>query len=72
MLESGHSLTERETASELPLFSTLNIQSNNLNNIKNNSINERLLNLDVNKITPLEALTVLSELVAEAKDKSIA
>ncbi len=69
VLESGHSLTEREAATELPLFTTLNINSNNKKNNDKDALTERLLSIDVNRITPLEALSLLNEMIAEISQK---
>ena len=53
-LESGHSLTERPIT-DLPLFAASQPQPTN-------KLAERLADIDVDNITPLEALKLLAEL----------
>lgn len=55
-LESGHSITEKSVAAELPLFAQPQPAVQKLA--------ERLANIDTNAITPLEALAILAELKA--------
>jgi DNA mismatch repair protein MutS len=53
-LESGHSLTESKSPPDLPLFQQPAKE--------NNKLAERLVSIDVDGITPREALDILSEL----------
>ena len=63
-LESGHSLTEKSTAPELPLFAAAAPLAAQ---IPTDGLSERLASIDVNNLTPLEALNLLGELVKQAK-----
>ena len=57
-LESGHSLTEKTQAPELPLFSHAAAS----NKTEKSELAERLEMIDVDKLTPIEALNILAEL----------
>ncbi len=52
-LESGHSLTEKTNAPELPLFAAMPPPRNELA--------ERLASVDVNQLTPMDALNLIAE-----------
>lgn len=76
-LESGHSLTEAMTQAGLPLFASVApsypaqrevpiIEITSLN-AAHTKLAERLASLDVDGLTPREALNLLAELKAEAK-----
>jgi DNA mismatch repair protein MutS len=61
-LESGHSLTERPI-SDLPLFAgTQALQPENTASSRNNELSERLASIDVDNLTPLEALALIAAL----------
>jgi DNA mismatch repair protein MutS len=70
VLESGHSLTERQSANELPLFAAVEMVGNKDKSMASDAMAECLLNIDVNGLTPLEALNLLSTLVREAAEIS--
>jgi DNA mismatch repair protein MutS len=72
VLESGHSLTERQTHAELPLFASVSVEKNKEESSESHEMAKRIANIDVNKMTPLEALNTLSDLVAEAALKTSA
>lgn len=59
VLESGHSLTESKSPPDLPLFQ--------MNAQPVNRLAERLANIDVDGITPREALDLLAELKRDAQ-----
>ena len=61
-LESGHSLTEKPDLLELPLFSNINTPP------PRNELAERLATIDVNNLTPMEALQLLAELKKRAEE----
>ena len=75
-LESGHSLTEKMAQATLPLFASVNpdaIASHDAENDKNASANaanqklaERIASIDVDGLTPREALNILAALKALA------
>jgi DNA mismatch repair protein MutS len=60
VLESGHSLTEQKSPEELPLFQ--------MNAQPINRLAERLATIDVDGITPREALDILAELKKLSSD----
>ena len=60
VLESGHSLTESKSPPDLPLFQ--------MNAQPVNKLAERLASIDVDGITPREALDLLAELKRESRD----
>lgn len=64
-LESGHSLTEEMHEGELPLFQNAAAQPTGL---PQTLLNERLGKIDLDNITPREALDILEELKILAKD----
>ena len=79
-LESGHSLTETMAQAALPLFAAItpmhayehpasaarvDTEIINLNNT-NQKLAERLASIDIDDLTPREALNILAELKAEA------
>jgi DNA mismatch repair protein MutS len=70
-LESGHSLTEKLGQGDLPLFSQASVSQPKNDGISAHKIEliERLAKIDVNALTPLEALKQLDEL---AKDANLA
>ena len=57
-LESGHSLTERTSAPELPLFS----HATTLKESEKSKLAERIEMINVDTLTPIEALNILAEL----------
>ncbi len=66
-LESGHSLTERTAANALPLFAHTKSEKKQEESINNNAFAKRIANINVNTLTPIEALTLLEELSQEAR-----
>ncbi len=67
-LESGHSLTEKQAAPELPLFAN----SSSINQFIPDTykyLAERIENIDVDGLTPRQALDMLAELKAELANK---
>ena len=67
-LESGHSLTEKSGDGELPLFSAVKIKNNEVKTSDNDLLAERIARLDVDGLTPREALNLLAELKAQASE----
>jgi DNA mismatch repair protein MutS len=57
-LESGHSLTENRAEPDLPLFAVQPAQAAD----PTHPLAERIVSIDVNNLTPLEALSLLAEL----------
>ena len=57
-LESGHSLTEKTNAPELPLFS----HSTNSKEKEKSELAKRIENINVDTLTPIEAINILAEL----------
>ncbi len=60
-LESGHSLTEKQAAPELPLFASSGV-SNAQSTSPHAELAERIESIDVDGISPREALNILAEL----------
>jgi DNA mismatch repair protein MutS len=69
-LESGHSLTEKSHAPELPLFASTSPSTNSFSSAYSELV-ERLENIDVDELTPRAALDVLAELKLFAKKASL-
>jgi DNA mismatch repair protein MutS len=67
-LESGHSLTEKSGDGELPLFAAVNMKNNEVKPNANDLLAERLANIDVDGLTPRDALNLLAELKAKARE----
>ncbi len=65
-LESGHSLTEHHADSDLPLFATVKLEENVPISRSNNQLAERIASIDVDGLTPREALNLLAELKVHA------
>ncbi len=65
-LESGHSLTERDQSAELPLFAAVKVNTLSEQTSDKSKyyklLAERIENIDVDGITPREALDLLAEL----------
>ena len=62
-LESGHSLTEKTGMPELPLFAHIPQVA-----APNDALAKRIASIDVDNMTPRDALNLLAELKAEAGD----
>ena len=64
-LESGHSLTEKSGQGDLPLFASVTVEKTKESEASA-TLAERLASIDVDGITPREALDLLAELKALA------
>ena len=67
-LESGHSLTEKNSEEGLPLFASIKVETNQAISAANIDLVKRIANLDVDGLTPRDALNLLAELKAQASD----
>ncbi|MES2985481.1 MAG: DNA mismatch repair protein MutS [Pseudomonadota bacterium] len=64
-LESGHSLTENKRAPELPLFA---VAEKSFISMAHEQLIKRIASVDVNNLTPMDALQLLSELAKSARE----